>query len=143
MFTSRNIAVEDVATAEYTIHQLHFHSLHLNCLANSLLVIRQNSGLQKVFTPLVFSLFTCLFLFSVLPAVLSSLLAVFFGLLLVRLLSFTTSTFHDCDSSEVQPSTCSFSGPCRIDVQAGRAGIHLQPWSLMYPSILSPWLKGT
>lgn len=95
MFTSRNTAVEDVATAEYATHQLHFPSVHLNCLTNSLLVIRQNSGSQKVFAPLVFSLFTCLFLFSVLPAVLGSLLAVFFSLLLVCLLSFTTSTFHD------------------------------------------------
>lgn len=95
MFTSRNIAVEDEVTVEYAIHQLHFPSLHLNCFTNSLLMFRQNSGLQKVFTPLVFSVFTCRFLFSVLPAVLGSLLAVFFGLLLVCLLSFTTSTFHD------------------------------------------------
>lgn len=99
MFTSRNIAVKEVAA-----HHLHFPSLHLNSLTNSLLVIRQNSGLRKVFTPLVFSLFTCLFLFSVLPAVLGSLLAVFFGLLLVRLLSFSTSTFHDAIPLRFSPA---------------------------------------
>lgn len=137
MFTSRNIAVEDVAA-----HQLHFPSLHLNCLTNSQRVIRQNSGLRKVFTLLVFSLHLSLF---ILCTACSSRLPprCLFRSLISSPSVFFYINFSWCDSSEVRPSACSFWGPCRIDVQAGRAGIRLQPRSLMYSSVLSPGLKST